>query len=229
MYEEAVRDYKRILSEYSDTPAAKEALLGLQSTLENAGRTEEMSDVLSDYKRKNPQSTETEKLEFETAKGLYADGKYPQALKALQSFIRDYPNSASATEARYLAGESFYRSNDFPNAIKLFNMVIGESDERFTPKAALRAGDIENQMGNYPNAVRNYYVVFAQSDSKTDRVTGLMRLMDTYFVMKKYDSTLYFAREVINAGDVIRFNQKPKCKPRKCTSKKKTTRLRIPN
>lgn len=203
VYEEAVRDYKRILSEYSDAPAAKEALLGLQATLENAGRTEEMSDVLSDYKRKNPQSTETEKLEFETAKGLYADAKYPQALKALQSFIRDYPNSTSATEARYLAGESFYRSNDFPNAIKLFNIVIGEADEKFSPKAALRAGDIENQQGNYPNAVRNYYIMYAQSDSKADRVTGLMRLMDTYFVMKKYDSTLYFAREVANAGDVI--------------------------
>jgi TolA-binding protein len=27
--------------------------------------------------------------------------------------------------------------------------------------------------------------------------------MDTYFLMKKYDSTMYYAREVINAGDVI--------------------------
>ncbi|WP_273210850.1 tetratricopeptide repeat protein [Runella zeae] len=203
VYEESIRDYKRILSEFSDAPAAKEALLGLQATLENAGRTEEMGEILSDYKRKNPQSTETEKLEFETAKGLYADGKYPQAIKALQTFIRDYPNSKSGTEARYLGGESYYRSNDLTNALKLFRMVMEESDARFTPKAALRAGDIDAQQQNYPQAVRSYYVMYAQSDSKADRVTGLMRLMDTYFAMKKYDSTLYFAKEVMNAGDVI--------------------------
>lgn len=203
VFEEAIRDYKRILSEFSDAPAAKEAMLGLQATLENAGRSEEMSDVLADYKKKNPQSTETEKLEFETAKGLYGDGKYPQAIKALQNYIRDYPNSSSATEARYLGGESYYRSNDLANALKLFNVVIGEGDEKFTPKAALRAGDIEAQQQNYSQAVRNFYVLYSQSESKTDQVTGLIRLMDTYFVMKKYDSTLHFAREVINAGDVI--------------------------
>jgi TolA-binding protein len=203
VFEEAIRDYKRILSEYSDAPAAKEAMLGLQATLENAGRTEEMSDVLADYKKKNPQSTETERIEFETAKGLYGDGKYPQAIKALQNFIRDYPNSKSATEARYLGGESYYRSNDLANALKLFNVVIGEGDEKFTPKAALRAGDIEVQQQNYSRAVRNFYVLYSQSESKSDQVTGLIRLMDTYFVMKKYDSTLHFAKEIINAGDVI--------------------------
>ena len=41
------------------------------------------------------------------------------------------------------------------------------------------------------------------SESKTDQVTGQMRLMDTYFITKKYDSTLYFANQVINTGDVI--------------------------
>lgn len=203
VYEEAIRDYKRILSEYSDTPAAKDALLGLQTTLEIAGRAEEMSDILSDYKRKNPQSTDTERIEFTTAKGLYADGKYPQAIKALQNFIRDYPNSPSSSEARYLGAESYYRNNDLSNALKLFNVVIGEGNERFAPKAALRAGDIESQQANYAQAVRNYYILYATSDSKSDQVLGLLRLMDTYFVMKKYDSTLHFAREVMNAGDVI--------------------------
>ncbi|MFN8349196.1 MAG: tetratricopeptide repeat protein, partial [Spirosomataceae bacterium] len=197
VFEEAIRDYKRILSEFSDAPAAKEALLGLQATLENAGRSEEMSDVLADYKKKNPQSTETEKLEFETAKGLYGDGKYAQAIKALQSFIRDYPNSKSATEARYLGGESYYRSNDMANALKLFTVVIGEGDEKFTPKAALRAGDIEVQQQNFSQAVRDFQILYSQSESKTDQVTGLIRLMDTYFAMKKYDSTLFFAKEVI--------------------------------
>ena len=203
VYEEAIRDYRRILSEFPDAPAAKDALLGLQSTLENAGRSDEMSDVLADYKRKNPESSDVEKLEFETAKNLFGNEKYPQAIKALQSFIRDYPNSDLLTEARFLGAESYNRTNDLSNALKLYNAVMNEADAKFSPKAALRAGDIEAQQQNYPRAVRNYYVLFAQSESKTDQVTGLARLMDTYFAMKKYDSTLYFAQQVISAGDVI--------------------------
>ncbi|HAO51599.1 MAG TPA: hypothetical protein DCR35_21140, partial [Runella sp.] len=76
-----------------------------------------------------------------------------------------------------MGGESYYRNNDNANALKLFSLVISEGDQRFSPKAALRAGDIEVQNQNYPQAVRNFNLLYAQSDSKTDRVTGLMRLM----------------------------------------------------
>ncbi len=203
VYEEAIRDYKRILNEFPDAPSAKDALLGLQSTLETAGRSEEMAEVLTDYKKKNPASTETERIEFETAKSAFSNEKYPQAIKAFQNFIRDYPNSDNDDEAKYYVAESYYRSNDPTNALKFYYLVINEGQSKFVPKSALRAGDLEAKQQNLNRAIKNYTVLYSQSDSKTDQVTGLLRLMDTYFKLKKYDSTTFFANQVIVAGDVI--------------------------
>ncbi len=203
VYEEAIRDYKRILNEFSESPSAKDALLGLQATLETAGRSDEMSDVLADYKKKNPASTETERIEFETAKNAFSNEKYPQAIRGFQNFIRDYPNSDNDDEAKYYIAESYYRSSDLTNALRFYYLVINEGQSKFVSKSALRAGDIEAKQQNLNRAVRNYTILFSQSDSKTDQVTGLLRLMDTYFKLKKYDSTTFFANQVIAAGDVI--------------------------
>ena len=203
VYEEAIRDYKKILNDFPDAPAAKDAILGLQTTLEAAGRSDEMSDVLADYKKKNPESTETEKIEFETARGLFSNEKYPQAIKSFQSFIRDYPNSDNTDEAFYYIAESYYRTNDPNTALKNYYQVISDGQSKFVTKAALRAGDIESKQQNFKSAIRNYILLANLSESKTDQVTGQMRLMDTYFITKKYDSTLYFANQVINTGDVI--------------------------
>ncbi len=203
VYEEAIRDYKRILSDFPDSPAAKEAILGLQTTLETAGRSDEMSDVLADYKKKNPESTETEKIEFETAKGLFANEKYPQAIKALQNFARDYPQSDFVDEANYYIAESYYRTNDAASALKSYYLVISDGQSKFVTKSALRAGDLEAKQQNYSRAIRDYALMANLSESKTDQVTGQMRLMDTYFTIKKYDSTAYFANQVISTGDVI--------------------------
>ncbi len=203
VYEEAIRDYKRILNEFPDAPSAKDALLGLQATLETAGRSDEMSDVLADYKKKNPASTETERIEFETAKNAFSNEKYPQAIKGFQNFIRDYPNSDNDDEAKYYIAESYYRSNDPTNALKFYYLVINEGQSKFVSKSALRAGDIEAKQQNLNRAIKNYTILYSQSDSKTDQVTGLLRLMDTYFKLKKYDSTTFFANQVIAAGDVI--------------------------
>jgi tetratricopeptide (TPR) repeat protein len=203
VYEEAIKDYRRILNEFSDSPSAKDALLGLQATLETAGRSDEMSDVLADFKKKNPESTETERIEFETAKSLFSNEKYPQAIKSLQNFVRDYPNSDYDDEVKYYIAESYYRTNDFNNALRFYYQVVTDGQSKFVSKSALRAGDIEVKQQNLNRAIRNYYILYTQSENKTDQVTGQIRLMDTYFKLKKYDSTTYFANQVLAAGDVI--------------------------
>lgn len=203
VYEEAIKDYKKILSDFPDAPSKNDALLGLRNTLEASGRLDEMSDVLADFKKKNPESTETEKLEFETAKGLYANEKFPQAIKSLQNFINYYPKSEFAQEANYYIGESYYRLNDLAAALKSYYQVISDGTSKFVTKSALRAGDIEAKEQNYSKAIRNYILLANLSESKVDQATGQIRLMDTYFTTKKYDSTAFFAQQIINNGDLI--------------------------
>jgi tetratricopeptide (TPR) repeat protein len=201
-YDPAIADYRRILSSYGNTPQAQSALLGLQNTLDDAGRTDEFSAVLSEYKKKNPASTEVEKAEFENAKSLYFNGKYPQALAAFKAFSQSYPNSANNAEARYYGADASARTGDVPGALRLYEYLMKEGTSAFAVKAASRAADLERRQKNVPNAIRNYRYVLTRANDRTDQVTAQLGLMDTYFGYKT-DSSAILARELVAAGNVV--------------------------
>ncbi|WP_128543429.1 tetratricopeptide repeat protein [Larkinella soli] len=202
-YEQAIQDYRRILQEFGGSPSASGALLGLQNALSDAGRSEEFSSVLSSYKKSNPGSTDVQKVEYENAKSLYFNEKYPQAVNALLQFIEDNAGSPLVYEARYYLADSYFRSGDPTNALRYYYLVMSDNKSEFVTRAAARAGEVERQQKNYPRAIRNYRTVLSQSNSKNEQASAQIGLMETYYATGNYDSTLIAAREVLTIGNVI--------------------------
>ena len=201
-YDPAIADYKRILADFGNTPQAQSALLGLQNVLDDAGRAEEFSGALGDYKKKNPGSTDTEKAELENAKSLYFAGKYPQAITAFKAFVQEYPNSANGAEARYYGADAYAKTGDVPSALKLYNQLVQSGQTDFATKAASRAAELERKEQNYTNAIRNYRFVLSRANDRVDQVNAQLGLMDTYMAYK-IDSAAFYARELVNVGNVV--------------------------
>ncbi|AQG79238.1 tetratricopeptide repeat protein [Spirosoma montaniterrae] len=200
-YDPAIADYKSILDNYGNSDQAQSALLGIQNTLNDAGRPEEFSQVLGQYKRGNPGSTEVEKVQFENAKNIYFNEKYAQAIQSLLAYVQEYPNSPNLNEARFYIAESYRQTNDPANALRYYYQVSGTSD--YVLRAATRAADLEAKQKNYPRAVRNYQLVIGRANDKAAQVTAQLGLMDTYFVMPKLDSAAVIARELVAGGGVV--------------------------
>ncbi|WP_041952229.1 tetratricopeptide repeat protein [Spirosoma spitsbergense] len=202
-YDPAVADYKRILDNYGESEQAQSALLGIQNTLNDAGRPEEFSQVLGQYKKSNPGSTEVERVQFENARNIYATGKFDQAIQSLLTFMQEYPNSPSMNAARYYLAESYRQTSDVANALRYYNMVVADNKSEYLVRAATRAAELETSQKNFPRAVRNYQLIIRQADNKAEQVTAQLGLMDTYFVYPKPDSAAAVARDIISAGSVV--------------------------
>ena len=202
-YDPAVADYKRILDNYGDSDQAQSALLGIQNTLTDAGRPEEFSQVLGQYKKTNPGSTDVERVQFENAKNIYGNGNYPQAIQSLLAFMQEYPASASTNEARYYVAESYRQTGDAANALRYYNMVVADNKSEYVVRAATRAAELEAKQGNYPRAIRNYQTILSRASSKAEQVTAQLGLMDTYFAYPKPDSAAVIARELVASGNVV--------------------------
>ncbi|GAB3755225.1 tetratricopeptide repeat protein [Spirosoma pomorum] len=202
-YDNAIGDYRKILADYGDSEQAQSALLGIQNTLNDAGRPEEFSQVLGQYKKSNPTSTNVERVQFDNAKNIYFSEKYDQAVQSLQSFLQDYPASPNLNEARFYLAEAYRQTNDPASAIRYYNQVVASNQTEFLVRAATRAAELENSQKNYSQAIRNYRAILNRAQNRADQVTAQLGLMDTYFVYPKLDSSLTIARELAAGGSIV--------------------------
>lgn len=200
---EAIQDYKIILDKYPNSKSAEGALKGLQEALNAAGRSDEFNESVAKYKKANPGNESVESIEFESAKSVYYSQKYDKAIQALLNYMQNYPGSSNNYEARYLLADSYFRQNDKANALRYYYLVIDDNQSNYIVRAATRAAEIEASSKNFTRAIRNYRLLLAAAgNSKKDQLTAWTGLMENYYQTTKQDSTIYFAREIINAGSV---------------------------
>lgn len=202
-YEASILDYKQILQKYGNSTVAEDALLGLQQNLNIVGRPEDFIAMIEDFKKNNPENGTVESLEFDAAKNLYLNEKYGAANVALQKFIKNYPNNSNAFEAKYLIADGYYLLGEKNNALKYYYQVISDNNTTYVSKSALRAASIEYANKNLKNAITNYRVVTQTSQNKREIVSAWQGMSESYFQMSNQDSTIYFAREILNNGGSI--------------------------
>lgn len=73
--------------------------------------------------------------------GLFSANDYKQAVVAFEAFIKTYPESEYAGNARYWIGECYYTQRDFKPALESFKKVIAEYPKgNKVPDALLKLG-----------------------------------------------------------------------------------------
>jgi TolA-binding protein len=199
-HNEAAADYKAILDRYPTSEVAKSALLGLQQSLSAAGRADELGDYLAKYRQVNPNDKSVENLEFEAAKSSYFNEKYPQAARGFEKYLQQYPTTAQSYDARYYLADAYFRTEEREKAKESFRQVISEGRSQFVNRAVSRMAEIEFVAKNYPSAINFFRSMVTAGRSKKDQNTAYLGLMDSYYALNNYDSTRYFADQVISAG-----------------------------
>ncbi|TLV02973.1 tetratricopeptide repeat protein [Dyadobacter luticola] len=203
VYEQAIVDFRRILTDYPDSPSASSALEGIQESYTAVGRPEEFTQVLGVVRKNNPGNEKLEEVEFDNVRNLYYAEKYENAINSLQQFLSSYPASKHQYDAHYFIASSYDKLGKVNEALQAYSKVVQENRSTFVAASAQRSAELEIGRGNFNNAVTNFRVLLRNSESKKEQTQAWIGLMDTYYTLKSYDSTLYYAKEVVNVGNVV--------------------------
>jgi TolA-binding protein len=201
-YNATISDYSHVIRQYPTHPAAEESLVPLQEALTMAGRAGEFDTHLSAFKRANPDSRGLENVEFETAKNLYFNQQYAQAINALRSFTTSYSQSARNAEARYYMAESYYRLNNYDEAIPIYEELARDHASVYGARIPGRLAEIYFSRAQYDRATRDFRRVERLASNKKDLFTAWSGLMESYFHLKQYDSVAVYANLILEKGNV---------------------------
>lgn len=201
-YDATIRDYSHVIREYPTHPAAEESLVPLQEALTLAGKAGDFDMYLSMFKRANPDSKGLENVEFETAKNLYFNQQYTQAINALRSFITSYPRSARTAEAKYYMAESYFRLDNYNDAIPIYEELARDHSLGYGARIPGRLAEIRFSMGQYDRATGDFRRLEQLASNKKDLFTAWSGLMESYFHLKQYDSVTVYANLILEKGNV---------------------------
>lgn len=201
-YDKSAADYKTIMSKFPTHPVAKESLTPMQEAMNLAGSSGDFGSVLSDYKKANPDDKNLESVEYETAKTFHFNQQYQKAITSLNGFIASYPQSANLPEARYYVAESHYRLNELDRALPIYIELSRNTNFDKANRVMGRVAEIQFKQAKYSDAVPSFHRLEKMAASKKEQYTALSGLMESFYLLKQYDSADVYARAVLERGNV---------------------------
>lgn len=202
-YDQTVSDYQDILNGYPNADNAETALKGLQETLALQGRSGEFGDYAAKYKSSNPGSGNVQSLEYEAAKSLYFDKNYSQAARALENYLKSYPQAAQRSEALYFAGDAFLQAGDQERGLGYFRQLEKEPSSPQRVRAMQKIGVIELERGNYSAAIPYLETAAQNARSKAEEAEAIQGLMTANFATGKFHPAITYAEKLMTLDGII--------------------------
>ena len=171
-------------------------------------------------KNANPGVGSVEALEYESAKNLYLAKKFQQAAKALDNYLRGYPESGQKSEALYFAADSYGQVGEASKAISLFQLLAQEPPSQYRVKAFQQLGKIELANENFTEALRYLVPIAQQTRSQLEEAEVLQGIMAAHFGLENYAQAISYADQLIDFGEVD-----PGIKPKALLVKGKSQRF----
>ncbi|GAB3866571.1 tetratricopeptide repeat protein [Hymenobacter segetis] len=194
--DKAVADFQQVLTSYPRSEAASQALYNLQESLTALGRTEEFDAALAAFKANNPASKATESVEFEAAKSLYLAEKYQPAILRLESYLKQYPESALGADARFFLADSYLKTGDKQQGLTRLRAVVTEGKSEFVNRAVGRLADLEFENKNYTEAAKLYERLRGASTNRREVANATLGQMRSLYESGDYPGTRRVAEEL---------------------------------
>ncbi len=202
-YTKTANDYITVLTQYPNHPGSKDVLLPLQEALQLAGRSDEFDKYLAAYRQNNPDAKGIEAVEFESAKNQYSNQDYKRAITGLINYINQYPASPRLNYARYYLAESYYRQRDVTGALPVYYSIVNDKSFEFVNRVVGRIAELELKLGKYEKALVQFKELARTASFKKDLYTAWNGLMESYYLVGRYDSSKVFAQTILEKGSSL--------------------------
>ncbi len=201
-YNKTAADYIFVIEHYTTHPAADGVLVSLQEALNLANRSGEFDKYFALVKAADPNAKGLESVQFEAAKNTYFSQDYQRALQRLADYVAAHPESPRLVEAKYYIAESYYRLKNYPAALTGYKEIGNANEFQMLNKVIARISELEFRDGKYEDAVPAYMRLASMSTSKKDLYTAWSGLMESHYLLARYDSADKYANLIIEKGNI---------------------------
>ena len=186
-YQQAISYYDKVVRQLPGTSDARNALAGMESIYQLQNRP---SDYLA-YLDKVGMSgikTEGEKEDmiYKAAEQIYFSGKNNEALRALRSYIDNYPAGKHLGSAYYYMAEAYRKLGRKEFAADAYEMAMGANTGEMAESATHNFANIAYSLGQWDKAADAYEKLFAMTQDESVRTGARLGIIKSEYGGRHY-------------------------------------------
>jgi TolA-binding protein len=198
----AIVQYKKLVTEYPNAPEADDALDALKSIYVESNRPGEYADVMRGAGR--PLSVDAEdSLTYAAAQLQYEGGKTDAALASFNQYLQRFSTGAHAIEANFYRAEIYNSRKDFTNALAAYAIVAERAPNPFAERAVLQAARINFfELKNYAEAERYFGQLKTITSNQENRLEAMRGLLRSQYLQQKWQAAVDNAKDLLTQKGV---------------------------
>lgn len=177
-YDKAIRQLKAVIAAYPASGEARVALSTLESIYKDKGDPAAYFAYARTLSFVQISKSQEDSLTFSVGEDAFLSGNCPKAEKALENYLKQFPQGGFKVKAWHYLGQCYARQKDTVMALKYFDKIIQWPVNDFTLPALVKAARMEYARKDFKKAAENYRKVQKMAEDpslKLEAVDGQMR------------------------------------------------------
>lgn len=211
-YEIAIRNYQKLINEFSDTPP--EAMLKNYLARAYLGKKETLQaiEIWKALVEKYPRTPFSAQALLSLAEVYLKKGELSKTIEAYQKFAQDFPDSQLAKNIKYRIGQVYFSLGQYDKARKAFSEFIPESkDQNLSAQAKLQIAFSYQRQADIEKAEKAYRDLKAEYPQSNQALAADFLLGSYLLGNEKYEekSWFYLDRGISEYKKIIENSEEP--------------------
>jgi TolA-binding protein len=193
----AVTSFKKVVSDYSSTDEAKQALKQIEKIYTDKGDAQGFISYAATTPIGNYTSAEQEGIMYTAANNLYLRGDWNGTVGAVNAYFDKFPTKPIYNkQARFIRAESLVNLGKGNEAVPDYNVILNDWTSDYTEKSLISMAKLYIAQQKYNEAVVYLKKLEINSEYKADYTFAINNLLLCYAQMDMPDDALFYVKAV---------------------------------
>ena len=154
--QEALKSFKRVITDYRETPESRQAMDMIRKIFTDNGDLKGFQAFLDATPQMDIAQSSIDSARYEIAENNYMNGDCEEAVKNFTAYIEKDTAGMFVSNARFYRAECEYQSSFLNEALIDYGYILQLPKNKFTETSLLRSAKINYELENYEAAKGNY-------------------------------------------------------------------------
>lgn len=199
---QAIETYKKVVTEFPNSPDANEALQSLRSLYIAQGQPDAYLSFLKSTGHSVSASAE-DSITYASGESSFGNSDYSAAITQLNNYLAKFPQGRFVLNANFYLAESQYNQKDYSGALTHYAYVLSQGNTPFNERSAAQAARISfYQSKDYTRALEYFMQLKQLSTTKENSLDALRGILRCNYQLSQWPSVATSAYALLGAPNI---------------------------